>query len=239
MNPEQSESTTVIKAAGVGLTYFDGDSRTDALSDVTLELPRAGFIGVMGPSGSGKSSLLYVLSGLKRPSRGEINYCGESLVRCPDRRLTRLRRANFGFVFQQPWLLGWQTAAENALNGAPVVNTESRQQASDLFAQLGLEQLAGKTPSQLSGGEKQRVCVVRAMMNNPKVIFADEPTASLDHRNGHLVVDILASYRDKGLVIVVTHDPEMLQGADKVLNMRDGQTTGWTNPVSSRDLGPS
>ena len=97
--------------------------------------------------------------------------------------------------------------------------------------------MADKLPSQLSGGEKQRVCVARAMMNDPDVIFADEPTASLDHANGHLVVDLLSAYRDQGTVVVVTHDPEMLQGADSVLLMRDGQSLGWRDPAEVLNAG--
>lgn len=237
MARENSDNGSILKADGVGLSYFDGGSRTDALAEVSLSLPSTGFIGVMGPSGSGKSSLLYILSGLKRPSSGDVSYRGESLGRLSSRRLTRIRRENFGFVFQQPWLLNWQTAGENALNGAPAANADARRRVIEFFDELGLSAMASKMPSQLSGGEKQRVCVARAMMNNPSVIFADEPTASLDHRNGHLVIDLLAAYRDRGLVIVVTHDAEMLQGADRVLNLRDGRVTGWTVPDGALDRG--
>ena len=123
-----------------------------------------------------------------------------------------LRRQRFGFVFQQPYLLVWQTAMENVLMGAPTLDAAARRKAAGYFEQLGIAELADKLPSQLSGGEKQRVCVARAMMNDPDVIFADEPTASLDHANGHLVVDLLSAYREQGTVVVVTHDPEMLTG---------------------------
>jgi putative ABC transport system ATP-binding protein len=148
--------------------------------------------------------------------------------------ITKLRRDAFGFVFQQPWLLNWQTAAENALMGAPEVDTAARAKACGFLADLGLSEYASKLPSQLSGGEKQRVCVARAMMNDPSVIFADEPTASLDHRNGHLVIELLARYREKGLVVVVTHDAEMVQEADSVLIMRDGAAVDWVSPAEAR-----
>ncbi|MDR3707292.1 MAG: ABC transporter ATP-binding protein [Capsulimonadaceae bacterium] len=222
--------TDDLSAAGVGLAYHDGDTRTDALIDVNVTLPSTGFIGVMGPSGSGKSSLLYVLSGLKRPTTGDVRYRGENLARASSSRLTALRRAHFGFVFQQPWLLGWQTAWENVLDGAPDVDERACERAARVMKDLGIAAFARKMPSQLSGGEKQRVCVARAMLNRPKVIFADEPTASLDHHNGHLVVDMLARYRQEGLVIVVTHDAEMLQDADRILVMRDGRALGWSTP---------
>jgi len=114
--------------------------------------------------------------------------------------------------------------------GAPELNTESRSKAEAFFDQLGITRMRDKLPSQLSGGEKQRVCVARAMMNDPQIIFADEPTASLDHANGHLVIDLLSAYRDRGTVVVVTHDPEMLSSADSILLMRDGAAIEWVKP---------
>ena len=223
-------SETLLTTDRISLIYDDGGRRTYALRDVSVSVPDRQFVGIMGPSGSGKSSLLYILSGLKRPTEGDVSlgdfrYGGHS-----DRDLIDLRRRRFGFVFQQPYLLVWQTALENVLMGAPVLDKRAQDQARDYFDQLGIAGLAGKLPSQLSGGEKQRVCVARAMMNNPDVIFADEPTASLDHANGHLVVDLLSAYRERGTVVVVTHDPEMLQGADQILLMRDGRDTGWVSP---------
>jgi putative ABC transport system ATP-binding protein len=144
--------------------------------------------------------------------------------------LTDLRRRRFGLVFQQPYLLSWQTAMENVLMGAPRSDARAVEMARRYFEQLAISDLCDKRPSQLSGGEKQRVCVARAMMNEPDIIFADEPTASLDHANGHVVIDLLASYRERGTVVVVTHDPEMLTGADRVLMMRDGRSQGWREP---------
>ena len=123
--------------------------------------------------------------------------------------------------------------------GAPILDAAAKKKALGYFEQLGIAGLADKLPSQLSGGEKQRVCVARAMMNDPDVIFADEPTASLDHANGHLVVDLLSAYREHGTVVVVTHDPEMLTGADSILMMRDGQSMGWRNPSEVLETGVS
>ena len=223
-------SDPLMTTDGISLIYDDGDRRTHALREVSIAIPNRQFIGIMGPSGSGKSSLLYILSGLKRPSLGDVSL-GEYLYGAhSDRDLIDLRRQRFGFVFQQPYLLTWQTAMENVLMGSPNLNDDARAKALRFFAQLGIAEMANKLPSQLSGGEKQRVCVARAMMNDPDVIFADEPTASLDNANGHLVVDLLSAYRQHGTVIVVTHDPEMLAGADAVLLMRDGRDAGWISP---------
>ena len=198
--------------------------------EATVEIPDREFVGIMGPSGSGKSSLLYVLSGLKRPTSGEVAFRGLRYSEHSESELTALRRASFGFVFQQPWLLPWQTTQENVMMGATVIGRPALALADDYFAQLGIAGMKNKLPSQLSGGEKQRVCVARAMMNKPAVIFADEPTASLDQKNGHLVVELLSAYKDKGTVIIVTHDAGMLSQADRVLIMRDGQAVEWVSP---------
>lgn len=214
----------------ISLIYDDGGKRTHALREVSVAIPDRQFVGIMGPSGSGKSSLLYILSGLKRPTEGDVALQDFKYGAHSDHDLIDLRRQRFGFVFQQPYLLVWQTAMENVLMGAPTLDGAARKRANEYFEQLGIAELSHKLPSQLSGGEKQRVCVARAMMNDPDIIFADEPTASLDHANGHLVVDLLSAYRERGTVVVVTHDPEMLTGADQVLMMRDGKDIGWVKP---------
>lgn len=232
-------SETLLSTDNISLVYSDGDRKTFALREVSIALPPRQFIGIMGPSGSGKSSLLYILSGLKRPTEGEVKLGGDyAYGRHSELDLIDLRRRRFGFVFQQPYLLVWQTAMENVLMGAPILDGAARKKAAAFFDQLGIGMLADKLPPQLSGGEKQRVCVARAMMNDPEIIFADEPTASLDHANGHLVVDLLSAYKARGTVIVVTHDPEMLQGADAILMMRDGQSAGWVSPADAL-AGPS
>ena len=224
-------SDFLLSTDNISLVYDDGARRTHALRDVSIEIPNKRFVGIMGPSGSGKSSLLYILSGLKRPTGGDVRLGDYGYRAHSDLDLIDLRRQRFGFVFQQPYLLVWQTAMENVLMGAPILDAAARTKAREYFEQLGIAAMADKLPSQLSGGEKQRVCVARAMMNDPDIIFADEPTASLDHANGHLVVDLLSAYRAQGTVVVVTHDPEMLTGADAVLMMRDGQSLGWRDPA--------
>jgi putative ABC transport system ATP-binding protein len=226
-------STTLINSDAVSLSYFDGDRTTYALREATIELPDKEFVGIMGPSGSGKSSLLYVLSGLKRPTSGDLCFKGQPYSKMNDRQLTELRRLSFGFVFQQPWLLNWQTAFENVMMGAPITDVRAEELANENFTKLGIFGLRDKHPSQLSGGEKQRVCVARSMMNKPSVIFADEPTASLDQRNGHLVVDLLSEYREHGTVVIVTHDAGMLTKADRVLVMRDGAAVEWLTPAEA------
>jgi putative ABC transport system ATP-binding protein len=205
------------------LAYTDGTRTTYALRGVSSTLPPYRFYGIMGPSGSGKSSLLYILSGLKKPTEGDARYGDFIYNRRSVRDVTRLRRERFGFVFQQPFLLNYLTALENILVAAPRPDAIHRDRALALLAELGMTGMERKYPSELSGGEKQRVSVVRAMINTPDVIFADEPTASLDHTNGRRVVDALARWRQQGTVVVVTHDPEMLSDADEILHLRDGE----------------
>ena len=212
-----------LRATSVSLAYFDGDRTSFAVENVSLEIPSRGFVGIMGPSGSGKSSLLYLLSGLKQSTDGEVLIDGTPYSKMTERAVTQLRRTRYGFVFQQPFLLNYLTARENVLVAAPKGDGSAGQRAKELFAMLQIAPLMERFPYNLSGGERQRVCLARAMINDPDVIFADEPTAALDHTNGHIVVDMLATYRERGTVIVVTHDPEMLIDANCVIRMRDGR----------------
>src|SRR5438874_8010339 len=159
-----------LKACGVTLAYGDGDRVTRAVDDVSITIQERGFVGVIGPSGSGKSSLLYLLSGLKRPTAGDVELDGNRYSRLGERELTQLRRERFGFVFQQPFLLNYLTARENVLAAAPGRDARATERADEMFRALGIYMLADKFPHHLSGGERQRVCVARAMINNPEII---------------------------------------------------------------------
>lgn len=211
-----------LACENVSLAYTDGERTTFALRGVTVALPPGRFYGIMGPSGSGKSSLLYILAGLKQPTEGTARFGGFIYREHSAAEMTDLRRRRFGFVFQQPFLLPYLTAVENVLTAAPKADRAARDKARALLTDLGIGDMGHKLPSQLSGGEKQRVSVARAMINDPDVIFADEPTAALDHGNGHRVIDAIARWREKGTVVVVTHDPEMIADADEALYLRDG-----------------
>ncbi len=206
----------------VSLSYFDGDQTTYAVRDITLRFPESGFFGIMGPSGSGKSSLLYLLSGLKMPTAGEVLYEGRSLQRMSEAERVRLRREQFGFVFQQPFLLNYLTARENILVAARKDDRNALRHVNALLDELNILSLGDRYPAHLSGGERQRLVVARAMINRPAVIFADEPTAALDHANGRAVIELLRRYRDRGTVLVVTHDPTMVAEADSIYHLNDG-----------------
>ncbi len=221
----------LLRTHSISLRYGDGDTLTYAVRNVTMEVPATGFFGIMGPSGSGKSSLLYLMSGLKRPTEGTVHYGDQCVSAMSSRDLAILRRKEFGFVFQQPFLLNYLTARENVLTAASqgVAATTS---VDEILSSLSILHLADRVPAHLSGGEKQRIAVARAMVNTPRVIFADEPTAALDRTNGLAVMELLKSYRDKGLVIVVTHDETMLAGADCVYHMDDGQLHHIARPAA-------
>ncbi len=192
-----------------------------ACRDIDLEVRENEFLGILGPSGSGKSSLLYLLSGLKIPTSGDITVNSRSLKSMSDEERSRMRLREFGFVFQQPYLLGYLSALENIVLADPG-DSNARAQSSAMLDRLGLADKAHRQPHELSGGERQRVCVARALMGFPKVIFADEPTAALDHVNGAAVVEMLNSLRGSGSLVMVTHDESMLGAADRIVRLADG-----------------
>lgn len=216
----------MLRGEELFLTYRDGESTVDAVRDVTLTIEDRQFVGVLGPSGSGKSSLIYLLGGLRSATKGRVYFENRCYSDMKESERVALRRQKFGFVFQQHFLIDYLTALENVLAAAPDQSRSSIGRAAELLASLGLEDKIHRFPYQLSGGERQRVAVVRAMINEPRVIFADEPTGLLDHTTGRRVMDHLVSYREKGSLIAVTHDPEMLLGADRVIHLRDGHIAG-------------
>ena len=215
----------MLSSQDLALDYRSGGSVAHAVDTVSLSVERGSFVGLIGPSGSGKSSLMYLLSGLKRPTRGSVAFEGRDYGEISTPGLMRLRRQRFGFVFQQHFLINYLSALENVMVGAVVRNHEAVAYAQELLRRVGLGDKLRQRPYQLSIGERQRVAVARALVHRPAVVFADEPTASLDQATGHEVIRLLANYRteSRGSVVVVTHDPAMLVGADRVLQMRDGR----------------
>jgi putative ABC transport system ATP-binding protein len=216
------DKPVLIEARQASLLYQDGGRVVQAVREVSLRVHRGEFIGIEGPSGSGKSSLLYLLSGLKMPTAGVVTYQGRRYTDMRDAERSAIRRTRFGFVFQQPYLLGYLTVLENLLVGAEDARAvEAR--AWQLLDALDLREKARRYPAALSGGERQRVCVARALLMEPEVIFADEPTAALDQQTGLQVLELLMRHRGRGAVVLVTHDPLMLSYCDTVYTLRDGQ----------------
>lgn len=216
----------VLEAREASLVYRSGGSESYAVRRVSLAIRAGEFCGVMGPSGNGKSSLLYLLSGLKPPTSGEIRFRGRDYRSLGARGLADLRRREYGFIFQQHFLINYLTVLENVLVAAsPEARAAGRERAVRLLERLGLGgEYLRRRPHELSGGQRQRVAVARALAGRPQVVFADEPTASLDRATAGEVVRVLEEYRDEGgTVVLVTHDPGVVRGADRVLVMRDGE----------------
>jgi putative ABC transport system ATP-binding protein len=215
----------MLTGQDLALDYRSGASVAHAVDTVSLSVDQGSFVGLIGPSGSGKSSLMYLLSGLKRPTRGTVAFEGQDYRQISTPGLMQLRRQRYGFVFQQHFLINYLTALENVMVGAVKRNHDVVAYAQELLRRVGLGGKLRQRPYQLSIGERQRVAVARALVHRPAVVFADEPTASLDQATGREVINLLVDYRrgGGGSVVVVTHDPAMLTDADRVLQMRDGR----------------
>lgn len=214
----------ILEAKGVSFTYPRGGA---VFSEVDVSLAKGEIVSLEGPSGSGKTTLLTVLAGLVRPTAGTVRLAGTRLDTLDDRGRARVRRAHVGFVFQGYHLLAALTARANVvepmvLAGRTRKDAESR--ADETLERLGLRDLASKKPADLSGGEKQRVAVARAIAPAPDVVFADEPTAALDFRTGKAVVGLLRDFATAGgTVLLVTHDTRLRPLVDRLLTMEDGK----------------
>lgn len=218
--------TSLIQVTGLKKHYQMGGTTVRALDGVDIEIPAHTFTVVMGPSGSGKSSLLYLLGGLDRPTAGEISINGERLDQMDENALALFRRKMMGFIFQSFNLVSSMSAMENVafpmqFSGVPV--TERNQKSLQLLGQVGLADRSGHTPSELSGGQQQRVAVARALINDPQLIFADEPTGNLDTASGVTVMQLLSDLHKSGrTVLVVTHDQRMTRFATHKIFLLDG-----------------
>jgi putative ABC transport system ATP-binding protein len=212
-------------------TFGQGETLTTALSEVSLDLYAGQFCLLMGPSGSGKSTLLAVLSGLLRPDSGTVLALGQDLWRLSDRQRERFRLAHYGFIFQGynlfPALSARQQLELVLRWGEGVSGREARRRAEQILALLGLAKKARLRPDQLSGGEKQRVAIGRALIKDPAFCFADEPTSALDWHHGEQVIELLrTAARDReATVLVVAHDARIVPYADRVVHLEDGCVT--------------
>jgi putative ABC transport system ATP-binding protein len=213
----------MLQGENLTLNYKDGETVVHAVHDVSVTIQDHQFIGILGPSGSGKSSLLYLLSGLRQPTEGDIYLDDRAYSKMSAKERTALRRNEFGFVFQQHFLINYLTALENVMVAATVQDNAHAEQAKALLADLGMGDKLHRFPYELSGGERQRVAIARAMIHRPRIIFADEPTGLLDRRTGLQVMALLRGFRQQGSLIAVTHNPEILSEADLVFTLRDGQ----------------
>ncbi|MGC4941223.1 ABC transporter ATP-binding protein [Kribbella sp. DT2] len=213
-----------VRLENVVKIYGEGPSAVTALDHVSIAFPATGFVAVMGPSGSGKSSLLHCAAGLDRPTSGSVTVAGTELSALDDRALTLLRRRQLGFVFQAFNLLPTLTVRQNVLLPLEFGRRRVSPAAVDrLLDRLGLGERADHFPSELSGGQQQRVAIARAVLAEPAVIFADEPTGALDTSAAAEVLALLREAASRQTIVMVTHDPVAASSADRVVFFADGR----------------
>ncbi|GLZ02021.1 ABC transporter ATP-binding protein [Actinoplanes sp. NBRC 103695] len=223
----------------VTLTYPDGDTRLTALDHITLDVPRGTLTAVIGPSGSGKSSLLAVAATLITPDSGTVTIDDTTVTELNRAEQATLRRRSIGIVFQQPNLLPALTAAEQLQTMAVIDGhrpATARRRALDLLDAVGMAEHADRRPHQLSGGQRQRVNIARALMNDPTVLLVDEPTSALDHERGAIIIDLITrlTHQQATATILVTHDRTHLTAADHITEVHDGRLlTSETGLISS------
>ena len=204
------------------------------LDSISLSIRDGEIMTIVGPSGAGKTTLVQIAGTLDTPDSGSVLYDGEELTRLPDRRLSAFRNRNIGFIFQFHQLLPEFTALENAALAAMIAGdsrSHALEKARELFSLLGIADRAAHKPAQLSGGERQRAAIARALVNKPRIVFADEPTGSLDSRNRDDILALIADLnRTLGQTfVIVTHDPLLCRIAHRVVSMADGRITGIRN----------
>jgi len=222
-------NSIILKADNLIKTYQNNKKiKLEVLKSISLEIEENKISVIVGASGAGKSTLLHLLGGLDRPDSGSVSYDSQNIFRLSDDKLAKFRNKNIGFVFQFHHLLPEFTALENIaipqlINNVPMEDALKR--ASDLLNEVGLTERAEHKPAELSGGEQQRVAVARALVNDPAIIFADEPTGNLDSSNSETVHRILLDLKEKfnKTFVIVTHNSGLVKLADKVFEMKDGR----------------
>jgi ABC-type lipoprotein export system ATPase subunit len=214
----------VLEARGITKTVGSGRGARRVLTGVSLEVDAGEVVAILGRSGSGKSTLLHLLGGLDRPDAGTIRLAGQALTGASPRILARARLRHVGFVFQSFHLIEELSGEENVLlpGRLPGARRGGEARARRLIADLGLAGIADRRPHELSGGEQQRFAIARALVNDPEVVLADEPTGNLDQENGTIVLELLRGLTDRA-VAIVTHEPDAAAIANRVLHLNDGR----------------
>ena len=197
-----------------------------ALDNVSINVEKGEWLAIMGPSGSGKSTMMNIIGCMDKPSLGEVLLDGVDISKESAKNLTTIRRDKIGLIFQQFHLVNYLTAVENVMVAQYYHSLPDEKEAMEALARVGLSERAKHLPSQLSGGEQQRVCVARALINHPEVVLADEPTGNLDEANENIVLDLFRQlHREGTTLIVVTHDPEVAEAAQRTIVLDHGRVT--------------
>ena len=212
----------LLEVKNVSKLYSGGSVK--ALNDVSLTVEKGEWLAIMGPSGSGKSTMMNIIGCMDKPSKGQVILDGKDITQESGKRLTQIRRDKIGLVFQQFHLVNYLTALENVMVAQYYHSMPDEKEAMEALERVGLKERAKHLPSQLSGGEQQRVCIARALINHPEIILADEPTGNLDEANENLVIDIFKKLHAEGrTIIVVTHAPEVASFAQRTIVLEHGK----------------
>ena len=228
---KEKNMKTIIETKKLCKTFSHGGRQTHVLKNVDLEIYEGDFTVIMGASGAGKSTLLYALSGMDKPTLGEIDFAGTEITKKSVDELSLFRRANCGFVFQQIYLVDSMSVLDNVLAAGLLANKNKKEvveKAKEILKSVDIdEELWGKFPTQISGGEAQRVGIARALINSPKMVFADEPTGALNSQTGKDVLDALTAFNEKGQsIVMVTHDIVSARRGNRILYVKDGEIAG-------------
>ena len=218
----------IIELKSVCKTYTQGTVLVPALKDISMTVDDGDFLSIMGPSGSGKSTLMNIIGCLDIPTSGVYNFDGESVTELNDSRLSEIRNSRIGFIFQSFNLMPRQTAVENVelplLYTKHVSRSRRKELATEALIRVGLEDRMDFKPTQLSGGQRQRVAIARAIVNNPRILLADEPTGALDTKSGEQVMEIFEKLNADGVtILIITHEREVADRAARMLVIRDGE----------------
>lgn len=217
----ENVSNEIILVEGISKSY---DENTHVLRDLDLVVHEGEWTTIMGPSGSGKTTLLNILSCLDRPGRGRILMEGTDVTQLDQNGLARFRREHMGLVFQQYHLIPYLTALENVMLAQYYHSIPDEEEAKEALEAVGLGHRQHHIPAHLSGGEQQRVCIARALINHPRIIFADEPTGNLDQKNSKAILELFSVFHRQGRTIVmVTHDPRVAALGDRLIRLVDGK----------------
>lgn len=212
--------SSLLELKNVSKIYGD----LHALDNVSLTVDKGEWIAIMGPSGSGKSTMMNIISCMDKPTSGQVIFDGNDITKYSRRKLTEFHRDKIGLVFQQFHLINYLTAVENVMVAQYYHSMPDEKEALEALERVGLKDRAKHLPSQLSGGEQQRVCIARALINSPELILADEPTGNLDEANENIVLDIFRQLHKEGTsLIVVTHDPEVGEVAQRIIRLEHGR----------------
>ena len=222
---ERNEPMSLLELKDVYKIYGD----LHALDNVNFKVEKGEWVSIMGPSGSGKSTMMNIIGCMDKPSKGQVLLDGVDIAKENAKNLTTIRRDKIGLIFQQFYLVQYLTALENVMLAQYYHSMPDEKEALEALGRVGLGDRAHHLPSQLSGGEQQRVCVARALINHPEIILADEPTGNLDDANEEIVVDLFQKLHEEGTtLVIVTHDPEVGEVAQRQIVLRSGKISKET-----------